>query len=67
MSFIKKIHVQMDRHVQMYMYMDMDILYHRMVILALAKRLPTQRMRGYSSDNALYKAAPREKMKQKQL
>ena len=30
MSFIKKIHVQMDRHVQMYMYMDMDILYHRM-------------------------------------
>ena len=32
MSFIKKIHVQMDRHVQMYMYMDMDILYHRMVM-----------------------------------
>ena len=30
MSSIKKIHVQMDRHVQMYMYMDMDILYHRM-------------------------------------
>ena len=31
MSFIKKIHVRMDRHVQMYMYMDMDILYHRMI------------------------------------
>ena len=28
---LKKIHVQMDRHVQM--YMDMDILYHRMVSL----------------------------------
>ena len=32
MSFIEKIHVQMDRHVQMYMYMDMDILYHRMIV-----------------------------------
>ena len=30
MSFIKKLHVQMDRHVQM--YMDMDILYHRMAM-----------------------------------
>ena len=33
MSFIKKIHVQMDRHVQV--YMDMDILYHRMTKAAL--------------------------------
>ena len=32
MSFINKIHVQMDRHVQMYIDMDMDILYHRMPI-----------------------------------
>ena len=37
MSFIKKIHVQMDRHVQMYMYMDMDILYHRMVFARLVR------------------------------
>ena len=31
MIFFEKIHVQMDRHVQMYMDMDMDILYHRML------------------------------------
>ena len=34
-----KVHVQKDRHVQMYMYMDMDILYHRMKIMVAVQNI----------------------------